>query len=246
MDRMDVLERYQQGEHVEVWAELVALGAAVREPPLDQVARAVAHEMMGRVRHNILVLIERLHMLNYQFLHPEGMLISPEDRELVERINPIRQQYGPLPLVLDIWFEMVGGVNLCGTHPKLSSYDGLDDPNHPGPVSDPLVIGCWSTVWELDDYAADDELEPPWPLDIAPDMCHKAHTSGSGCTYVPIPQVAFDARLGSADAWDGMYFVPYLRTCFQWGGFPGLSFQPEEAAAAREELAFLTKDLLPI
>ena len=202
--------------------------------------------MMTRVHHNITVLIERLHTLNYRFVNPHGVMRPPEYKGLMERITPIRQQYGPLPLVLDLWFETVGSVDLCGVHPKLSSYDGLDDPNHPGPVSDPLVVGCWSTVWELDDYVANEELELPGPLDIAPDMSHKANTSGSGCSYVRIPQVAFDARLGSADAWDGMYFIPYLRTCFQWGGFPGLSFQPEEAAAAREELAFLTKDLLPI
>jgi hypothetical protein len=39
--------------------------------------------------------------------------------------------------------------------------------------------------------------------------------------------------------------VPYLRACFHWGGFPALAGTPE-ADAAREEIAFLTKDLLPI
>ena len=48
------LERYEQGKHEQVWDELVALGAAVREEPLAADARAVAHETMRRARANVL------------------------------------------------------------------------------------------------------------------------------------------------------------------------------------------------
>jgi hypothetical protein len=71
MGPTDFLDRYQRGEQVEVWAELVAVGAAVREPPLDQAAIAVATAMMRRVRHNLALLITRLHMLNYRFASPQ-------------------------------------------------------------------------------------------------------------------------------------------------------------------------------
>lgn len=50
------LERYFRGELAPVWAELVALGSAIREEPLAHQARAVAQEMMRRARHNIFVL----------------------------------------------------------------------------------------------------------------------------------------------------------------------------------------------
>jgi hypothetical protein len=61
------LERYKRGEHEQVWAELVALGAAVREEPVYADALAVAHEMMRRARHNIEQLIPRLVAVGYQF-----------------------------------------------------------------------------------------------------------------------------------------------------------------------------------
>jgi hypothetical protein len=50
-----------------VWAELLALGTAVREKPLYADALAVARETMRRARHNIEVLIPRLVAVGYQF-----------------------------------------------------------------------------------------------------------------------------------------------------------------------------------
>jgi hypothetical protein len=61
------LERYLAGEYEQVWAELEALGAAVREEPLSSDALAVARETMRRVRENLEVLIPRLVKAGYQF-----------------------------------------------------------------------------------------------------------------------------------------------------------------------------------
>ncbi len=63
------LDRYLSGEHEQVWAELVALGAAVREEPLYSDAWAVACETMRRARYNIELLIPRLEAFGYQFGH---------------------------------------------------------------------------------------------------------------------------------------------------------------------------------
>ncbi len=53
------MRRYQAGEHEAVWAEMMALGAEVREPPYFKDARAVAAETMRRARHNVELLIRR-------------------------------------------------------------------------------------------------------------------------------------------------------------------------------------------
>ena len=50
------LERYRAGEREQVWAELVALGPAVRDEAVFPDAQAVAREMMLRVRCNICLL----------------------------------------------------------------------------------------------------------------------------------------------------------------------------------------------
>jgi hypothetical protein len=64
---MSYLERYLASEHEQVWAELVALGEAVRDEPVYSDALAVARETMRRVRWNIETLIPCLIAIGYQF-----------------------------------------------------------------------------------------------------------------------------------------------------------------------------------
>lgn len=60
-------DRYQAGEHQQVWSDLIALGDAVRNGPAYPDALAVAHETMRRAQSNIETLIARLHDLGYRF-----------------------------------------------------------------------------------------------------------------------------------------------------------------------------------
>jgi hypothetical protein len=60
-------DRYQTGEHQQVWLELVALGDAVRQEPVYSDALAVASETMRRARENIQTLIGRLYDIGYNF-----------------------------------------------------------------------------------------------------------------------------------------------------------------------------------
>ncbi len=61
------LERYRQGDCVQVWEELYAFGPAVRQGDVYPDAEAVALETMRRVCHNIEVVIPRLEELGYEF-----------------------------------------------------------------------------------------------------------------------------------------------------------------------------------
>lgn len=68
----------------------------------------------------------------------------------------------------------------------------------------------------------------------------KYNISGVGALYIEIPCLTADAQL----CWEGDYldetFVVYLRTCFQQGGFR------DEPPLSETELAYVTKELLPI
>jgi hypothetical protein len=64
------LQRYQGGEHVAVWKELVALGKGVRHKLYYDDAVAVANETMRRARHNVELLIQRLAGMGYCFVPP--------------------------------------------------------------------------------------------------------------------------------------------------------------------------------
>jgi hypothetical protein len=120
------LERYLQGAYVEVWDELMRLGPAVRQEPVLSDARAVAAETMRRVRHNIMLIAERLRAIGYWFAEPD-LVYSPPDSWHIESLRTFEAQVGPVPLSLAAWIEMVGLVNFCGRYPRLSYYH-LADP----------------------------------------------------------------------------------------------------------------------
>ncbi|HET9109226.1 MAG TPA: hypothetical protein VFN78_00235 [Ktedonobacterales bacterium] len=122
------LERYLAGEHELVWAELQALGAAVREEPLHSEALAVARETMRRVRHNIETLIPRLEASGYEFGYgwvqgrdfpggPPDPVFAPPHPDVARTIAELEDHAGALPLSLRAFYEVVGSVNFVGSPP---------------------------------------------------------------------------------------------------------------------------------
>jgi hypothetical protein len=117
----DYLNRYRQGECEQVWEELLALGDRIREKPLYREAHAVADETMRRARANIELLVPRLTALGYKFAHPDRVFV-PADKEFRRFVADMERRAGLLPLALRTWCDVVGEVNLMGSHPKLSAY----------------------------------------------------------------------------------------------------------------------------
>lgn len=86
----DFLERYQRGEHEQVWDELNALGEQVGAGSLHDEALAVARETMRRARRNIEMLIPRLVAVGYHFGYG---WIQPYARERL--VRPYHAAYDP-------------------------------------------------------------------------------------------------------------------------------------------------------
>ncbi len=163
---MSYFERYQAGEHVPVWRDMRNIQwnrlqqDASYADTLADVMR-VARETMARVKQNIDLLIPRLQSLGYEFGYglagvddPENPwadsdrrwveqappLLSPPLPDLNERFERIRQHLGYVPLSLQAFYEVVGGVNLVGTLPTrwmpcLESLSGADYS-----ILDPLMV----------------------------------------------------------------------------------------------------------
>jgi hypothetical protein len=217
------LERYQAGEHKKVWTELVALGADVRRDPYAADALAVAHETMRRVESNIRTVIERLQAMNYSFADEAGARKPPQTRAAIAAFE---KEFGILPLSLRAFHEIVGEVNLIGSHPGVNPRGG-------SVAADPLVVyGLHDQLVELDDEDEDASI-----IVIAPDDLHKADTSGGDSYAMAIPDPRADGEL--VNERHGLLFVDYLRMCFQFGGFPGydgLAVRPSELASLSEGL----------
>src|SRR5512142_612334 len=93
------LQRYIDGEREQVWDELLALGAAVRDEPLYADALAVARETMTRARHNVELIVQRLRENGYEFAHPE-LSFEPSPADAVERLDIIEGKVGIMPISL--------------------------------------------------------------------------------------------------------------------------------------------------
>jgi hypothetical protein len=255
---MPYLERYRSGEREQVWRELVDLGSAVREKPLYNEAQMVAEETMQRARYNVDLIVQRLQSLAYRFAveveHPTFHQMRPWEplnKKEVKRLEKLEQRYGMLPLSLSNWYRIVGFVNLMGAHPRLSHYGEWQSVEQLPIASDPLVVGPVPSNLSEVYFSYKDQNEypsPPYTLAIAPDLTFKAGAGGDGPLEIHIPNQAIDAQLvcNPSSGWNGVYFVDHLRTMFKYGGFAGLARLEHSADFPSEEIAFLTKDLLPI
>lgn len=93
------LERYQSGEHENVWNELVLLGPNVRQESVYADALTVAREIMRRVRQDIEILIDRLVERHFLFGYDHrvqpifrGEYDAGQRREYLEMFTWTREQ----------------------------------------------------------------------------------------------------------------------------------------------------------
>jgi hypothetical protein len=236
-------ERYMAGEYEQVWRELVALGAAVRDEPVYSDAHAVARETMRRAASNIKHIIERLETMGFEFLYPEELfVIAPPDID--DDLALLKAKSVSIPLSLQAWWETVEIVNLSGI--EYTFIDPTIDEIYPH--SDPLWISGIEQILKA--------LEHPYPYHqnyfaFAPDICSKDQEGGDSYT-IELSQHA-DVNLDEtfSRSYGKLTFVEYLRLAVRWGGFPGFSlygklhWMPPAEKVPHHLIAELTRDLLP-
>lgn len=173
----NLLDRYQQGECKQVWDELDTQGAAVSAEPLLTETLAVAHESMRRVKHNLDLLIPRLHQLGYQFgegftwglneqeaaeLTQQAPIISAPAGDVDHRIADLEAIVGKLPLSLQAFYREVGSVNLVG---KLPAWEKLQ----PEGIENIEQFVREHPDFNWSNYSLDHGLDPlfVWSIDMA-------------------------------------------------------------------------------
>ena len=238
--RLPLFDRYVAGRHRQVWREIVGLGPDVRSEPLAADALAVSYEVMHRVEANVRTVVERLQTLGYRFLsrlpaakaaaagasaqshqpsagRPAGPAHLPPGSKVWPRIQRLERLAGLLPLSLRAFYDVVGAVDLAGTHPHFS------------PHSRPLQ------VQRLEEVLAAMESEPDAPRDA---ILISPAAGDEGAYRIAVPNPGADAEL--LDEPHGLLFVDYLRLCFRFGGFPAAGavayVPPPEIARLREGL----------
>jgi hypothetical protein len=274
--RRTPLEMYRDdhyGMREAAWNELASWGELEEGTARWDEAYAVARETMQRARQNVEIIVACLRAENYVFgpapysdLSPEPVW-QPPTPETKAQLARLQTEYGPLPLSLRAWYEIVGAVSLRGRFAEGPDDDGWL------PMNDPLMMDPLDGILnELDDErrwiaehperAAEDGLlrsdVPQWLLTIAPDIFHKAHISGGAPYQVRVPDRRADAPVLNLSVfvatppgaptpqqqmWLNEMFVSYLRRTLHWGGFPGSAF---ESWPGLERLQPLFAQTLPI
>jgi hypothetical protein len=170
----------------------------------------------------------------------------PPDAGEAKTLAKLERKKLYLPLSLRAWIEMVGRIDLSGSHPALSFLSGPDFPNiH----ADPLMV-IPTAEWIADELegwqeAGSDEDDKHELfisfLDTDKTELNKAEEQMGEGYGIQIPDAAADAPLLNERHEAG--FVDYLRLAFRYGGFPGWERYDKRP---EKELAFLTDGLLPI
>ena len=236
---MTYIDRYLSGE--DVWQELIDHGDRVTTDPLQSEAYQIASTIVGRAKHNIEVLIDRLGRIGYRFgWHDDSSPIpyyrgpltdaSPATRATIDHIEEVA---GPLPILFRVWCESMEEVDFSGFHPEWDS-------EYP----DPLVVSCPGAPY-VDELYSEWKMEESgelFRLEFAPDFYHKANVSGGGPYSIELPNSSIDSLV--LEEPHGLYFLPYLRLCMKWGGFPGLAGLANGIPPSH--LSFLTEGLLPL
>jgi hypothetical protein len=227
----DLLARYRNGEHVEVWKILRSFDSI--DGDLRQEAEAVATETMKRVAHNVDLLASRLEQRGWRSLSRLRTKPEPADAQIIAEITRITK--GPLPPSLLAFWRVVGGVDLAW------NYQLSDDPPDllPGfalDQLDPLCVDSPASVeylfeeWEATIEETHPELLDPFSLNLAPDYLHKANISGGGPYGVDLPFFGADPIFDNEA--HCLPFVDYLRHTLRWGGFSRLDRDADSESVA--------------
>ncbi len=211
------LDRYLAGECEQVWDELMALGAAVREQPLYDDALAVARETMRRARYNVETIVARLRESGYNFYVSDRICIPPQPNA-EEKVRALEELSGVIPLSMKMWYEIVGEVDLMGTHPQwrvsgyaLGTYDHIYRTDvyckyvlelNKRPIqTEPLQVKgigrqlTWFNMWQeydankLTPYWADKGFsQTPFTLLVSDHQNDRSGFSGGGVDEIALPE----------------------------------------------------------
>jgi hypothetical protein len=198
------LERYQAGDHMRVWADLEALGDAVREERYFADAQAVANETMKRVRDNAEVVVARLESLGYQFeSHVDGI------GEMLQGMQQGMEQ-------ADRYAEFLR-QNPSAPHPNFPEFRAVLEPlRRQNEALEPQRLAARETLKALQDQIRERRGEP------AEHQAIKAPSSTVADEIAEIEEWAGSPLPLSLRAW-----CEIVGTVSLVGAHPALSFQAE-------------------
>ncbi len=212
---MNILERYLQGDTVQVYEEIERMGQNAFERNNLPEVKAVLTETMNRVAYNLNViyvaLVDEKYCLKKNPQHDfEFPLLKPRwgTQLRIRRLERAVRTFGYVPLSLKMFYKIVGSCNFAW------DYDAND--KIPWEGADPIQI---SPITDLLAEAKQIELDDePIGLPVSADYYHKDNISGGPPYSVELtakPQVDSPFLYEEHET----TFVNYLRITMENCGF---------------------------
>lgn len=228
---MSLLERYLNGETLQVYDEIAVLGdRAFSDEYLSDIENVMT-ETFNRVAFNLEIICSELKVVGYAFWKDHKgddesfCLPSPDVGKMLERLEGAISPVGYLPHSLKFFYKIVGSCNLAWNYQENPNiYWEKADPMQIAPiqqvleeVSDPEWLEIAEEIVEAGEFPI---------VELAADSLHKDNVSGSSPYGIEVkPTTCIDSSF--IDGITNANFIEYLRTCFEHAGFPG--FAREEA-----------------
>lgn len=249
---------YQNGSHHEVWQYISQLVFLNPGQINDEVLKVV-YETMDRVSQNAAVLVEILQKLGFSFYSIDEYSGSYNVRDLEKspalkiasvaengKVESSIWSLGRnhfLPLSLQAFYERIEMINLVGCFPEWENKFYISN-------LDPLFIYSKEETEHYLRYLFQNEEklstnQKEYHLILSPDRFFKGGESGGGNYRIEIKQtVNIDGKIENYT--EDIFFVSYLRQCFEWMGFPNLRFLKAEYYDSKlHDLLRLRKELIP-
>jgi len=228
---MTLYERYLSGETEQVYNDIVSLGEYAFNATYRDEIDKVLTELFSRVAYNLNIIYTELQQINYIFkmeveynferpLHQP----LPNTDALLKQLNDAVKPFGFVPLSLQYFYTIVGGVNFVWDYETNEDYIWqMADPIQVGSL-DAIVETVTDKYWHQEMEERIDEGDALY-LELAADDLHKDNVSG-GAPY--------SLEITKQPSVDGLFlnepnnttFINYLRICFEYCGFPSIT-RPE-------------------
>ncbi|WP_207420063.1 hypothetical protein [Desertivirga brevis] len=221
---MSFIDRYNKGETIGVYSEILSLGQQAFSEQYYMDVEAVVTEIMNRAGFNLGIIHNALRKRNYNFKKDsqnnfEKPLIEPlkNATELLCELEKVVDPFGSIPLSLKLFYQVVGSCSF--------EWDYKTNKDNPWEGADPIQITSLDSLVEqvTDEYWSEEirgnkeEYGVPF-LELSADYLHKDNISGGEAYSIEItPIKTVDSRFLFEE--NGTSFINYLRIIFENCGF---------------------------
>jgi hypothetical protein len=223
-------DRYINGQTKQVYQEIQDLGQDAFLPNNLPEIEKVLTETFERVAYNLHIIYNELKQMDYLFkANPKHNFEKPLHKPLantsilLEKIASAVEPYGYVPLSLQYFYKIVGGVNFV--------WDYEINEDFIWQMADPIQVASIDSVeqelsdkyWreDMQQYVEDENFGTAF-IDLAADDLHKDNVSGGQAYAIQITkEPSIDCHFMNEP--NDTTFINYLRICFEFCGFPSIT-----------------------